>query len=263
MATRRGDAAAAPWKFGRDPRLRRYVASALPRALVGALPLALLGAAADAKCRRFVVGPAAASVALLSLLPHKELRFAFPALPLLTLGAAVGAARLWDAARGRGRVVAAALRLAPLGLVAATVLANVLVFSAAARVNYPGGVALRALHDRWGYALNAAATVHIDDRAATTGASRFGEELVDEGWVYDKRDGLGLDAFGDFDFRLAELPLKHADGFDVVATVDGFAGLGVDFKRPPFLYARAEPALAVLRSARLRVGGVIAEPVRL
>ena len=164
----------------------------------------------------------------------------FPALPLLNLCAAVACARLW-----RSRV----LRIAVLGVVAATAAATLIIFAPASRNNYPGGVALRLLHDGLGYAHGKSASVHMDDLTCTTGASRFGEELVHAGWTYDKRDGL-LD-YDEFDFRIAEQPVED-DAFDVVATVEAFSGLKIDVRRFPFLHATTAPRIAILRHARLR-----------
>ena len=224
--------------WGTSPPLW-YATSALPRALGLALPLSIVGAILESECRTWFVS-AFASVVLLSFIPHKELRFVFPALPLLNLCAAVACERLW-----RSRV----LRIAVLGVVAATAAATLIIFAPASRNNYPGGVALRLLHDDYGYALPGPARVHLDDLACTTGASRFGEELVHAGWIYDKRDGL-LD-FDEFDFRLAELPVED-DAFDVVATVEAFSGPKIDLKKFPFLHATTAPRIAILRHVRLR-----------
>ena len=219
--------------WGTSPPLW-YATSALPRALGFALPLSVVGALLEGECRPWFVS-ALASVVLLSFIPHKELRFVFPALPLLNLCAAVACERLW-----RNRI----LRVAVLGVVAATAAATLIIFAPASRNNYPGGVALRLLHDDYGYALPGPARVHLDDLACTTGASRFGEELVHAGWTYDKRDGL-LD-FDKFDFRLAELPVVD-ETFDVVATVEAFSGLKIDLKKFPFLHATTAPRIAILR----------------
>ncbi len=224
--------------WGTSPPLW-YATSALPRALGFALPLSVVGALLEGECRPWFVS-ALASVVLFSFIPHKELRFVFPALPLLNLCAAVACERLW-----RNRI----LRVAVLGVVAATAAATLIIFAPASRNNYPGGVALRLLHDDYGYALPGPVRVHLDDLACTTGASRFGEELVHAGWTYDKRDGL-LD-FDKFDFRLAELPVVD-ETFDVVATVEAFSGLKIDLKKFPFLHATTAPRLAILRHARLR-----------
>ena len=138
------------------------------------------------------------------------------------------------------------MRIAVLGVVAATAAATLIIFAPASRNNYPGGMALRLLHDDWGYAHGKPAVVHLDDLTCTTGASRFGEELINESWTYDKRDGL-LD-YDEFDFRIAELPVVD-ETFDVVATVEAFSGLKIDLKKIPFLHATTAPRIVLQRAA--------------
>lgn len=85
-----------------------YATSALPRALLWALPLSFGGVLTwvNAPGVRPVWHPALpytlaglAFVALYSCQPHKELRFLFPALPLLNLGAGMAAHGLWHVGR--------------------------------------------------------------------------------------------------------------------------------------------------------------------
>ena len=76
-------------------------------------------------------------------------------------------------------------------------------------------MALRLLHDDWGYAHGKPAVVHLDDLTARQVRPRSAGRTVHAGWTYDKRDGL-LD-FDEFDFRIAELPVVD-ETFDVVAT---------------------------------------------
>lgn len=68
-----------------------YATSALPRALGAAFLFALLGALLYLTKRMYwrLVAPAAVFVIAYSFLPHKELRFLFPVLPLLNGAAAV------------------------------------------------------------------------------------------------------------------------------------------------------------------------------
>lgn len=106
IANRSAEYGVEPWHW--------YATSALPRAMLTAvafLPLGLLGGArrgrgapppppprlTDARVAEFVL-PGIAFVCLYSVLPHKELRFLLPGLPLLQLGAAAGIARVVDAA---------------------------------------------------------------------------------------------------------------------------------------------------------------------
>ena len=71
------------------------------------------------------------------------MRFLFPVLPLLNLGAAVALARLWISCR-KSWLRAGAL-LGVLGLLAASALATGLMLWASSH-NYPGGHALQELH---------------------------------------------------------------------------------------------------------------------
>ena len=140
-------------------------------------------------------------VVVISRLPHKELRFVFPTLPLFTACAAAAVGRAWTrrakitrcvlgmllsrrakkktrTKRG-GKYKRAGVAELIWALFAAVVVlawclgvAAHVAFALAARCNYPGGVALARLH-----ALRAdvPGTVHVDADAATTGASRFGQ----------------------------------------------------------------------------------------
>lgn len=80
-------------EWGRSPP-HWYFTSALPRALLLAYPLAFLGAAMERRVRAPLVC-AMFYVGAYSFLPHKELRFIFPALPLMNAAAAAAAGRVW------------------------------------------------------------------------------------------------------------------------------------------------------------------------
>jgi len=257
-----------------------YATSALPRALGATAFLVPLGVFLEPRRVGLdVVFPAFFSVALLSAIPHKELRFIFPALPSLTLAAAVAADRLstpprWLLLRRRGlrkkrddddddddlsdgdhrrrllgirKLVFAAI---PAAACASTLAATVVVFAPAARANYPGGVALRRIQALY-CDDPAPRSLHVDVAAATTGASRFGQEF--DHWVYDKRENIA-DAvdYAAYDLRIAQLdPRDDADAesrrryFTDLATVDGYAGLALATTWP-FIVHRRTPALALL-----------------
>ncbi|KAJ8598115.1 hypothetical protein CTAYLR_009502 [Chrysophaeum taylorii] len=207
-----------------------YLTSALPRALGTALPLALFFGPF-----RLVV-PAISSIALLSTLPHKELRFVFPALPLLNLAAA--------AARPRKHLLL-------LLLLSPNLAATLFVFARAARLNYPGGRALHLLHEIAKSDKTSNRRVHIDVDAAVSGVSRFGE-LYRPYWTYNKTEHLT--DFRDFDYRLAPVhprrgDLDRDDFYDVLAMVSGFSGLAIDTTFP-FLHCRTAPHLLLLRRRR-------------
>jgi len=177
-----------------------YFTSALPRALTVSYPLSLVGAALERRVRA-ALAIGLFYVVVISRLPHKELRFVFPTLPLFTACAAAAVGRAWTrrakitrcvlgmllsrrakkktrTKRG-GKYKRAGVAELIWALFAAVVVlawclgvAAHVAFALGARCNYPGGVALARLH-----ALRAdvPGTVHVDADAATTGASRFGQ----------------------------------------------------------------------------------------
>ena len=77
-----------------------YFTSALPRSLLAAYPLAFIGGYAERRVRA-LLACATFYVGAYSFLPHKELRFIFPALPLMNAAAAAAAARVWT---NRGKI---------------------------------------------------------------------------------------------------------------------------------------------------------------
>ena len=232
--------------WGVQPR-HWYATSALPRALGPFLVLVPVGAFVDRRVALDIVFPALTSIALLSYLPHKELRFIFPALPLLNLAAAVACDRLFTNKKRR-LLLRLALVAIPVGALVVTAAGTVLVFGPAAVENYPGGVALRRIQALY-CDDPTPRTLHIDVAAATTGASRFGQEF--QHWVYDKREDP-VD-YSKYDLRIAPaVPRDDVDSesrrryFDHLADVSSYAGLGIT-SRWPFLLHRRAPALALLR----------------
>jgi alpha-1,6-mannosyltransferase len=180
-----------------------YFYSALPRALMGSLSLVAIGmyptlptllaspsleSVKEAVVSRLLfvqhevaeyVWPAFVFIALYSLLPHKELRFIFPALPMLTGAAAVGLASVW---RNRSKSILPLLFF--VGIIALSFIGSAL-FLVISSQNYPGGVAFLKLHS-----LSNSGYVHIDVAAAQTGISRYGESRDGSNWRYSKDEEL-------------------------------------------------------------------------
>ena len=283
-----------------------YASSALPRALLVSLPLAVVGILGVRRPRldapptspktdgssssqdgltiateigvclfssgvdwalAHYVGPAVAFVSLYSLLPHKELRFLFPVLPLFSLAAAVGLSRLLPDGDGgavsgadkpsvRTRsarwLVAALVNLGLLALLLLAAAANHLFWVSAAH-NYPGGVALKRLVDVHIPAAAAAlaprsqkvcaaakgVSVHIGVDAAMTGVTRFGHRSTvgdaecTTHVTYSKQEGLGLADLRKFDWLLIspqeaeKLGLLLSRDFTVVETIHAFKRLSI------------------------------------
>ena len=154
----------------------------------------------------YYVSPAFLFMGLYSLLPHKELRFVFPALPLLNLAAAKGLSALLGSSSpsdasdssdsaSSALIVRKWLRRGAKWGARALLLAGIalyFVFLAPSTRNYPGGMALhRLLHSHMAIykvsqqcrgitnnkecPVGRPVTVHIDADAAMTGVTRFGQ----------------------------------------------------------------------------------------
>ena len=268
-----------------------YFTSALPRSCLAAYPIALAtplvlslgnngdrgGRGIEAACRLKTVTdllwPALAFVALYSLLPHKELRFIFYAVPAFNVVASLWMGAMWEAWKrstfsqpelvneersggsGSGWNRTAA-RNAFFVLMFAIVVGTgpVLLFSGASYSNYPGGEALRKLHK-----LNVKeGSVHIGVRAAMTGVSRFGYQYSDGGaqtWTYSKDESLTSSLqYAHFSHLLTDNPEFHKEHFKVVEEVKAFAGGGMSVLRRlvklkwPF---GSEPVLWIMARAKL------------
>lgn len=73
-----------------------YFGNALPRALLVAFPFAVVGVFCDARRVAPIFAVPTVFVSVYSFLPHKELRFIFPAIPLFNACAAVGVVFAWE-----------------------------------------------------------------------------------------------------------------------------------------------------------------------
>eukprot|EP00667_Euglena_gracilis_P008965 EG_transcript_9095 len=145
-----------------------YFTSALPRALLAAYPLY---AAAFVAEPRFRVYSAAglSMVALYSLLPHKELRFIFYALPLLNAHVAIALAR-WYHTRGKSRLRFLWWAGCVVGLLASAAACGAFLW--ASSNNYPAGEALRVLHADSGNQTSGE-FIHLDVYSTMNGITRF------------------------------------------------------------------------------------------
>ncbi|CAG9464681.1 unnamed protein product [Pedinophyceae sp. YPF-701] len=218
-----------------------YFTSALPRALLLTLPLVPVGLVIEKRVRSyFSVG--LAYVALYSLLGHKEVRFLFPAIPLLTLPAACCAAKLTALEAPRhasflGRLAAFAGRRLLFVAYAVASACALYVFASAAQLNYPGGLALRTLHSigcatKDGVEVTTGGgwrcSVHISAPMAETGVSRF-LEIPDGPWTYSKAEDIALEDLHAQDFTYLVTHERHAPGYDVLGAINGFERVRVQF----------------------------------
>ena len=237
-----------------------YFTDALPRAIGIWTPFVVFGAATNGKAR--VVALVALSfVTTYSFLPHKELRFVFPALPLCDACAAVGVAetyrrlselrkmsektRLKTRRRTNDARTTRALFWPPppaplLGVALLLAVATHVLFASAAYRNYPGGEAFAAMHAAEArgecFASREKPTrVHVDVAAAQTGASRFGESAFPDAFVYSKREGISPETFQTlpdpvaFDVLITGEPF--VPGYEPEAVHEGYAGIRTTRRR--------------------------------
>ncbi len=196
-------------EWGTSPPLW-YFTTAIPKALLGTvlfLPLGLVelaptvttGFKPNSWTLQYAL-PALAFVVLYSFLPHKELRFILPAMPIFNVIAAEGLGGVWrlygvvfhgsDKRTKKATAtfkllvrIFSALLLAGSALLLVATAAGTALFLTASSSNYPGGVAFQRLHEIIP-ATNSDVHVLIKNAAAMSGVTRFGEQRAD--WTYSK-----------------------------------------------------------------------------
>eukprot|EP00606_Chrysophyceae_sp_TOSAG23-5_P000612 GSChrysophyteH2.ASY1.ANO1.811.1 assembled CDS len=225
-----------------------YFSNALPRALNSSLILLLNGFEKQKELIYYIM-PAFVFVGLYSNLPHKELRFIFPAIPLFTLGAAVCLQRMLIISNVNSRSTFAHWLLGSVCsggsyLMILLALGAYNVFLLAAQHNYPGGVALHWLTSNLNRIENepisssfgslSTSHVHIDVEACMTGVSRFGQESVvrNHHITYSKEEGLPLakSSYATFDWLITSKNRDKDDAsflsdFEIIHHVNAFSGL--------------------------------------
>ncbi|CDU23951.1 related to ALG12-alpha-1,6-mannosyltransferase [Sporisorium scitamineum] len=214
-----------------------YVTSLIPKLLAFTAPLVVIGAlklirrrntALDARAS-FLSLTSITHITVLSMLGHKEWRFAFYIIPALNVVAAIGAGvliRSWP-----GKAALAALLIFQVGLSWFT--------GHLSSINYPGGEALAILHLHLQSNPNATTRgptiVHIDVLPAMTGVTLFGSIHLNrtrssgllnrfsgvvpvscgseqQCWMYDKAENLpvsgaeAVQARSSFTHLLTEVP---------------------------------------------------------
>lgn len=211
-----GDNKSSQW--GTAPPLW-YFTSALPKCLGGSAVFMLFGFLYERRVRP--LGAIALSyISLYSLLPHKEARFIFPVLPYLNVMAAAGLDRLTK----RKCYLRSVSALFSIFLVSVS-LAHVYVSAVASSLNYPGGLAMEALHEVGFEERRQNISVHIGVFPAMTGVSRFGEAY--DSWTYSKVEDLPEDALSEvygFDYLLNTSP--QVKGYRVLKEILGFNSIG-------------------------------------
>jgi alpha-1,6-mannosyltransferase len=199
----------------------------------------------DKRCVYYVF-PGVLFLVLYSFLPHKELRFIFPAILMLNFAAGLGLAKLFRFKQRR--LLATVFGCLILGIT----IMQTCVLSLVSMHNYPGGAAFRTFHSLIRQEQpHTLTTVHIDVPAAMTGVTRFGE-IGGEFVVYSKQENLK--AFDQFEWLITGDPIEHgkAEAFDIIYTQEAYAGLKI---RWASLSVRLEPRIYILRRRNTSASG--------
>ncbi|XP_075553270.1 alg12 alpha-1,6-mannosyltransferase isoform X2 [Dermacentor variabilis] len=229
-----------PWSW--------YLYSAIPRALGSSLLLIPIGVWVDRRVKMLLL-PAVGYVLLYSFLPHKELRFIIYILPLLNVAAARACLYFWNSRLKSSWHVVCTLGIC-FHLVANLFATGLLLYISSH--NYPGGYALKKLHEI--EAGLPVANIHIDVFAAQTGVSRFGE--LNPHWRYNKTENLvpgGLE-MQSFTHLILEGKSVHSssvvpyrDTHELLATVEGYSHVRLNYATLPLVHVRTRPRVLILR----------------
>ncbi|KAL9102612.1 MAG: hypothetical protein Q9163_002256 [Psora crenata] len=219
-----------PWHF--------YFTSALPRILFNpVLPILILFTLSIPILRRPALDisiPNLLFVVIYSFHPHKEWRFIVYVVPPMLAVASAGASWVWTR-----RFKTFVYRILALALLASTLASFAAsgAMLAVSRLNYPGAEALNRLHELAGNETGVV-KVHMDTLSCMTGVTRFLERPAPalEGaerafWVYDKTEDerklLDPSFWDGFDYVLAERPDRVVGQWEVLDTIEAFAGIGM------------------------------------
>jgi len=184
----------------------------------------------DLRLIRFFA-PVCGFVMMYSFLPHKEIRFIFPALPIFNVCAAYGMSRLHQVAfpksegqeirnktnnkrNGKTNLVAKAIYLSGVGAISCTMMGNLL-FVRLSKENYPGGVALERLRLHLETSMDSSlgssnapeikklqspkwenVLLHIDVAAAMSGVSLFGQRYASHHFLNGEKVSFKVDKSG-------------------------------------------------------------------
>lgn len=212
----------------------------------------------DTECLPFLV-PILGFVVLYSNLGHKEMRFIFPALPILNLAAAATMARLvglaFPSKEKRPAIISRLAFVCGVMCVVLTMAGN-LAFVAVSRWNYPGGDGLLGLvkHIQKQVEVtditNTHVRVHVDVASAMSGVSLFGQRAAESlvptvHWTFDKggyeSENSVVDDYGVFTHILSEKLAEFPSDFVVIESIPGSPRL--DIKR---LQVQTTPTIYVL-----------------
>lgn len=164
-------------------------------------------------------------VVLYSKLPHKELRFIIGSIPMFNVSASLTASRLYNNRKKAGWNL---LFILMLGAFLVSLGYSTVTFMASYN-NYPGGYALKALHEADSSVKEK--MVHIDAFTAMSGVSRFCENEYP--WRYSKEEEIPIEEFEKRNFTYLLNEHRSIGGYQCLFAVDGFSRVKLTPRIPP------------------------------
>ncbi|KAL0484600.1 alpha-1,6-mannosyltransferase [Acrasis kona] len=187
-----------------------YFTTALPKALLASTMLIPFGIGRKTGT---LLASALLFVFLYSFLPHKELRFILPSVPIFNLVAATGINRL-------KRINKFLYMVSAVMLMGSIVVPLVMLL--ASRENYPGAIALKHLHNSVSQdQINTPIHVHMDPETCMSGVSKFLQKNHPK-WIYSKKEGnINVN---DYSYLLTSNSTTP-ENFELVHTTNGFSNI--------------------------------------
>ncbi|KNC29761.1 putative Dol-P-Man:Man(7)GlcNAc(2)-PP-Dol alpha-1,6-mannosyltransferase [Lucilia cuprina] len=208
-----------------------------------------LGLLLERRIRPIVIA-AIGFVLIYSILPHKELRFIIYVFPVLNLAAATACQRFWQ--NSSKSIWHGFLSLCAGGHLLVNVLITLFLLLVS-RTNYPGGLALRNLHNLEYNTTNV--SVHISNLAAQSGVSRFLQ--IRDDWRYCKNEHMNytkeetkqythllMEAKNKFNTQL--WPSLQED-YDTMEFIDCFNSIGIQYNSIMPVKIKTKPCLVILK----------------
>ena len=203
--------------------------------------------------------PVCGFILIYSFLPHKEIRFIFPAIPMFNVCSAYAMSKLHQMSfsdsyyheslkskrRNYKLLILRGIYLCGLGSIACTLLGS-MIFMNISKENYPGGVALERLRhhleqecsEKWN-----TIHVHVDVASAMTGVSLFGQRYIsyrhlnreedvyegpfriDKSGYEEENSNKGSTEIASFTHLVTEQ--RSVEGYHVIDTIQGHPRLDI------------------------------------
>ncbi|EGC34106.1 hypothetical protein DICPUDRAFT_80121 [Dictyostelium purpureum] len=234
-----------------------YFLNALPKTLALSTLLFFAGIFYEGKRVAVYIVPVLVFVGLYSILPHKELRFIFYSIPVINMVSSLGAYRLTTTVK-LNRFFKLIVSLGIVGIIVGNFLLS-MGFLYVSSFNYPGGYSFISLHSHLGITDSSGLfllkqnndsnhqkyKIHIDNLAAITGVSRFGEVATTNQFEYSKKERDVI--LTDYTHIIAPNTTSTNKGFIEIDSIDSYSSIKFS-KEYPYIQIINLPSLYIMEN---------------